>query len=286
MVAVFLGTLVLELPPSVVTVSRVILIFALLIQGGLWASSLLVILVPRFVVGSTSDPGAKSAVGLISFLGRVIIWSLVLVLVLDNAGVDITALVAGLGVGGIAVALAVQNVLGDLLSSLSIVLDKPFQVGDFIVVGDMVGTVERIGIKTTRLKALSGEQLISSNSDLLSSRIRNFKRLYERRVVFQVGVTYQTSAEKLRAIPEMIKEIIEKNDNVRFDRCHFSKFGDFALMFETVYYVTLPDYALYMDRQQSINLHIYTAFEKEGIEFAYPSQTLFLEGLQANEKTV
>ncbi len=172
-----------------------------------------------------------------------------LLLALDNLGVDVTALVAGLGVGGIAVALAVQSILGDLFASLSIVLDKPFVIGDFIIVGDLLGTVENVGIKTTRVRSLSGEQLIFSNADLLNSRIRNYGRMYERRVVFTVGVTYDTPRHKLE---------------------------DFSLDFETVYYVQDPAYNLYMDIQQAINLELYQRFADEGIEFAYPTQTLFL----------
>ncbi|MBW2550586.1 MAG: mechanosensitive ion channel family protein, partial [Deltaproteobacteria bacterium] len=186
-------------------------------------------------------------------------------------------LVAGLGIGGIAIALAVQNVLSDLFASLSIVLDKPFIPGDFVVVGDMAGSVEHIGIKTTRIRSISGEQLIFSNADLLGSRIRNFGRMRERRVVFSLGVTYQTPADKLEGIPGMIRESIEAQDQVRFDRSHFASYGDSALNFETVYYVGSSDYATHMDILQAVNLAIYRKFASEGIEFAYPTQTLFVE---------
>jgi small-conductance mechanosensitive channel len=200
-----------------------------------------------------------------------------LLLILDNLGIDITALVAGLGVGGIAVALAVQNILGDLFASLSIVLDKPFAVGDFIIIDDYLGSVEHVGLKTTRLRSLSGEQLVMSNADLLSSRIRNYGRMYERRIVFSLGVTYQTPRDKLKKIPGIIRDAVEAQDQTRFDRSHFKGYGSFSLDFETVYHVLQPDYNLYMDIQQAVNFAIHERFEAEGIEFAYPTQTLFVE---------
>jgi len=190
--------------------------------------------------------------------------------------VDVTALVAGLGVGGIAVALAVQNILGDLFASFSIVLDRPFVMGDFIIVGDYMGTVEHVGLKTTRIRSLSGEQLVFSNTDLLGSRIRNYKRMAERRVVFSLGVLYQTSPEQLEKIPQMIREIVEAQTPVRFDRAHFKEYGASSLNFEVVYYILDPDYNRYMDIQQAVNLEIYRRFDEEGIEFAYPTQTLYL----------
>jgi small-conductance mechanosensitive channel len=167
-------------------------------------------------------------------------------------------------------------VLGDLFASLSIVLDRPFVIGDFIIVDDMVGTVEYVGLKTTRVKALSGEQLVFSNSDLLSSRIRNFKRMYERRIVFSLGVTYQTPRAELERIPGMIRTAVEQQAHTRFDRSHFKEYGDFSLNFETVYFVLVPEYNVYMDSQQAINFEIHRAFEEAGIEFAYPTQTLFV----------
>ena len=218
-----------------------------------------------------------------SFIARLVLWATILLLILDNLGIDITALVAGLGIGGVAIALAVQNILGDLFASLSIVLDKPFVLGDFVIVGDLMGSVENIGIKTTRVRSLSGEQLVFSNNDLLTSRIRNFGRMQERRVVFKLGVIYQTPADKLEEISGIIREAIEAQDKTRFDRSHFASYGDFSLDFETVYYVLSADYNLYMDIQQAINLSIFRRFADEGIEFAYPTQTLFLEKEQASE---
>jgi small-conductance mechanosensitive channel len=200
----------------------------------------------------------------------------VLLVALDNLGIDVTALVAGLGIGGVAVALSVQNILGDLFASLSIILDKPFVIGDFLIIDDYMGSVEYVGLKTTRVRSLSGEQLIFSNSDLLKSRIRNYGRMFERRVVFSIGVTYDTPREKLRRIPGIIQKAIEAEDKTRFDRSHFMKYGDYSLQFETVYYVLSADYNSYMDIQQAIYFAIHEAFEQEQIEFAYPTQTLFV----------
>jgi small-conductance mechanosensitive channel len=224
-----------------------------------------------------SDPAATMTINALAMLGKLLLFAVLLLLALDNLAVDVTALVAGLGVGGIAVALAVQNVLGDLLASLSIVFDKPFVPGDFIVIGDHMGTVEKIGLKTTRLSSLTGEQLIFANNDLLQSRIRNYKRMRERRIVFPVGVTYDTPRAMLEAIPGLLRESVETQENVRFDRAHFKDFGDFALNYETVYYVLSPDFAVYMDVQQAINLAIHQRFEERSIEFAFPTQTLHLQ---------
>jgi small-conductance mechanosensitive channel len=198
---------------------------------------------------------------------------------LSNLGVDITALIAGLGVGGIAVALAAQNVLGDLLASLSIVLDKPFVIGDFIVAGDYKGTVENIGIKTTRLRSLSGEEIVLSNKDLLESRIQNFKRMWRRRVVLKVGVIYSTTAEVLEKIPVWMKAIVTSEAKLDFDRCHFSGFGASSLDFEMVFFVNDSDYNLYMDIQQRVMLSIFKKFNEEKVEFAFPTQSLFIEKL-------
>ena len=196
--------------------------------------------------------------------------------IFDNLGVNITAFVASLGIGGVAVALAAQSVLGDGFSSFAIFMDKPFQVGDFIIVGDLLGTVEHVGFKTTRIRSLGGEQLIFSNSDLTSSRIKNYKRMQERRVVFSLGVIYQTPVEKVKAIPPMIKRVVEDHPHARFDRAHFKSFGDFALIYEVVYYVLRPDYNTYMDLQQSMNFRLIEEFQKAGIEFAYPTQQLYV----------
>jgi len=181
------------------------------------------------------------------------------------------------------VALAVQNILSDLLASLSIVLDKPFMVGDYVVVDTLSGTVQHIGLKTTRIRSLSGEQLIFSNNDLLKSRIRNYKRMDERRIVFGFGVIYQTPVEKLMLIKNQVAEIIEKQEHARLDRVHFKEYGDSSLNFEVVYFVDSPEYVLYMDIQENINLAIFRRFAEEGIEFAYPTRTIYVQRAQAGD---
>lgn len=207
---------------------------------------------------------------------NIVVWGVGAVFFLDNLGFKITTVVAGLGIGGVAVALGAQAVLGDLFSYFAILFDRPFVIGDFIIVGDCLGTVEQIGIKTTRVRSLGGEILVFCNTDLTNSRVRNYKKMAERRVVFKLGLTYQTTLSQLREAPSLIREIVEKAPHTRFDRAHFSAYGDYALIFEIVYYVTKPDYAVYMDAQQIINLAIREEFDKLGIEFAYPTQTLLL----------
>jgi len=244
-------------------------------QAGLWVSTALVAwLDHRRKVTLDEDKAVAGSIGIIRFVARLAVWAMVLLLTLDNLGVDITALVAGLGIGGIAVALALQNVLGDLLASLSIALDQPFVIGDFVIVGEHMGTIEYIGIKSTRVRSLTGEQIVMSNADLLSSRLRNYGRMYERRVVFTLGVTYETPRDKLRRIAPLLREIVEAQDGVRFDRAHFAKYGPYSLDFEIVYHVLSPDFSRYMDAQQAINFRIHEAFEALGVEFAYPTQTL------------
>lgn len=278
-IAVYLGSRPLDMPEELGTLLERLMVISLLIQAGIWITSG----VKRWVAIEHEERAAEdaSAVMTMSIIGvaiRIVVWSMVLLLSLDNFGIDVTALVAGLGVGGIAVALAAQNILGDLFASLSIVLDKPFVLGDFLIVDDKLGTVEEIGLKTTRVRSLSGEQLVFSNTDLLNSRIRNYGRMFERRVVFEIGVTYQTPRALLKEIPGMIREAVEAHgERVRFDRSHFKAYGDFSLVYETVYYVLGPDYNEYMDIQQGINFTIHERFEDAGIEFAYPTQTLFLE---------
>jgi small-conductance mechanosensitive channel len=275
-VSVFVGSVWLSLPDDVRSIFGRVTIVATILQAGIWLSTALQIWLENYRKDET-DGANRMTMNALSLLGRMALWATVLLLILGNLGIDVTALVAGLGIGGIAIALAVQNVLSDLFASLSIVLDKPFVLGDFIVVGDMAGSVEHIGIKTTRIRSISGEQLVFSNADLLNSRIRNFGRMTERRVVFSIGVTYQTSAEKLEQIPRLIQTAIDSQPRARFDRSHFVSYGDSALNFETVYYVESSDYATHMDILQAVNLAIYRSFATESLEFAYPTQTLFIE---------
>ncbi len=210
-------------------------------------------------------------------LVKIALWAGAIALLLANMGYNITSLVAGLGIGGIAVALAVQNVLGDVFSSLSIYLDKSFQVGDFIAVGNNYGTVKHIGIKTTRVELLQGEELVVSNSQLTSAEIRNFGVMEYRRVVFTIGAIYNTHIEKLKKIPSILRKTIEAQDKTEVERVHFKSFGDYSLVFEAVYYIQTADYIEYMDIQQQINFDIAEIFQKEKIEMAYPTQTIQLE---------
>lgn len=213
------------------------------------------------------------------------VWILGIVFLLANLGFDITTIVAGLGIGGIAVALAGQAVLGDLFGYFVIVFDKPFELGDFLIIGDILGTVEKIGVKTTRIRSISGEQIIMSNSDLTDSRVRNYKRMERRRVVFKIGVVYGTPAEAVGEIPSILRAVIEDKDLTTFDRAHFAGYGDWSLVYEVVYYVESPDYALYMDIQQAINLAIYTEFSRRGIQFAYPTQTILVQQSGSSDGT-
>ncbi|MCM2297207.1 mechanosensitive ion channel family protein [Rhodoferax sp.] len=274
----YLGSHFLTLPAAMETLVNRAFGAAILIQAGFWATRGLIFwLRHHFSQGEQDDAGARAmTLSLLSFLGRVVIWVLVLLMIMDNLGINVTALVASLGIGGIAIALAVQNILGDLFASLSIAIDKPFVIGDFIILGEEMGTVEHVGLKTTRIRSLGGEQIILSNNDLLKSRIRNYKRMQERRIVFAVGVTYGTPADKLEMIPKLIEQAVRTQTHTRFDRSHFKSLGAFSLDFETVFYVLLPDYGVYMNVQQAINLQLVRSFAAHGIEFAFPTQTLHL----------
>ena len=276
-VALSAGSLLLLLPDRLRELVQQLTVLALLWQLGVWGRVAIRSQVEHYSARKLEvDAAGVTTVRALGFLSTVVLGSVLALMALANLGVDITALVAGLGIGGVAIALAVQSILGDLFASLSIVLDKPFVYGDFIVVGDLKGTVEHVGLKTTRLRSLSGEQLVFSNSDLLGSRIRNFKRMYERRVEFSVGVVYQTPAHKLERIPGLLRAIVEARPDLRFDRAHLKELGASSLNFELVYFVLGPDYNHFMDRQQEICLETFRRFDEEGIEFAYPTQTLFL----------
>lgn len=284
----WVGSLVLTLTPTWEGRLASLVGIAILIQLAIWATGGVNWALRRYRERQLEeDPGVATAVGAVGFLARLAIWSLFALTALGSVGVEIGPLIAGMGIGGIAVALAIQNILGDLFASLSIVFDRPFVIGDFLIVGDEMGTVEHVGLKTTRLRSLSGEQLVFANSDLINSRVRNFKRMEERRIVFHFGVQYDTGYETLREIPDLVEGIIEEVENTRFDRAHFQRFGDSSLDFEVVYYLLVPDYAVYMDAQQAINLELYRVFEEKGIEFAFPTRTLHmhLDGAEAELST-
>ena len=277
-VAAWAGSLALTLPDDVASVFAKVLVVVLLFQGALWAGGVVNYALDRYTKRQIeADPGIATALGAVSFMARFGVWAVFVILAMDNLGFDVTAVLAGMSIGGIAIALALQNVLGDLFASLSIVFDKPFVIGDFISVGEFSGTVEHVGLKTTRIRSITEEQLIFSNTDLLNSRIANFKHRTERRIVFTLGVTYDTPPDKLEAIPGMITEIIGRHENARVDRCHFLDFGPSSLDIETVYYMEVPDFSIYAETRQRINLELYRRFQEEGIEFAFPTQTVHLQ---------
>ncbi|MBG6071420.1 MULTISPECIES: mechanosensitive ion channel family protein [unclassified Polaromonas] len=251
---------------------------AVALQLGLWLTRAITIGLRRYQDRHTPSgmTQAGASATLMSWALRTVLWAVVLLAVLSNVGVNITAFVASLGVGGIAVALAVQNILGDLFASLSIAVDKPFEVGDFIGIDSFVGTVQFIGLKTTRIRSLNGEQIIISNTDLLKQVVKNYKRMEERRIVFKFGVTYSTTPEQAEAIPELVKRLVEAIDTLRFDRAHLLGFGDSSLDYEVVYIVKEPSYNAYMDAQQTLNLQLMRELAALGVDFAFPTRTVYL----------
>lgn len=256
---------------------RAVIGATLVVQLGLWIGSFLREFVARYAERKTTDRSTlANAMSLVQIFINAAVWSIVALVLLSNAGIDVTALVAGLGVGGIAIGLAAQSIFADLFASLSIILDRPFMRGDFVVFGEHMGTIERIGIKSTRIRSLSGEQIVVSNANLLQSTIRNYQLLYERRAQFRLNVSYRTPTDKLAQIPNMLKEIVTGRAKTRFSRAHLKDFGDAALIFEVVYFVLDPDYNVYMDVQQEINLAILRAFEANGIDFAFLQPSLIV----------
>jgi small-conductance mechanosensitive channel len=265
----------------VAAVLNAISVVVVLLQLGVWGNGLIGFGVEHYArMRGEGDSGTRATIQAMGYAARFVLWALLVVTTLDHFGIQVTALITGLGIGGIAIALAVQNILGDLFAALSIVLDKPFVVGDFIIVDDVLGTVEHVGLKTTRIRSLSGEQVIVSNNDLLKSRIRNYKRMEQRRVVFHVDVTYDTPPDKVERIPSIIREVVEKQPATRFDRSHFLTFAESSLRIETVYWVLDADYNKYADTQHTINVELLVRFAAEHIEFAFPSRTVFVKGNQ------
>lgn len=279
LVAIWAAARPLTIEPGAEAVLSGVLVVGVLLQAGFWGMGVINYASLRWRRQQLQhDPSLATAMGALGFVLKLALWSVLAITALANLGVDITAFVASLGIGGIAIALALQNVLGDLFASLSIVLDKPFVIGDFVIVDDLVGTVEHVGLKTTRIRSISGEQLVVSNADLLSSRIRNYKRMSERRIAFTFGVTYDTPPAALRGIPGLVARVVRDQEHTRFDRCHLKALAAHSLDFETVYYLTVPDYEAYMDVQQAVNLALIEAFADDGIEFAFPTQTLYVVG--------
>lgn len=273
--AVYLALFFLNINPLGQKVINAILIIWLVYQV-IQGLQILIdyVLSKKLIKGKNGE--TKKGLGYVSTLIKITLWALGALVVLGNLGVDVTSLIAGLGIGGIAIALALQNILGDLFSSLAIYFDKPFEVGDFIIVGTEKGTVEKIGIKTTRIRSLDGEEIVISNNELTSARIKNHKTVKERRASALIGVTYDTNQTKLKLIPKLIKEAIESAKMTKYDRVHFKEFADSALIFEVVYYVETKEMKKFMDVQQQVNLKIKYLFEKEKINMAYPTQTLYI----------
>ncbi len=270
----------LTLHPTLDKVINILMAIALTFFGARFGLDLIAYGLETYWRKKESDPTKSHGYQVMIWVTRILGWGLAVLILLDNLPIKISPLLTGLGIGGIAVAFAAQAVLQDIFSFVTIFLDRPFEIGDFIVIGEYLGTVEQIGIKTTRLRSLSGEQLILSNKDLTNSRVRNYKRMSQRRVVLTLGVIYDTSLELLQDIPGIIEGIIKSVDNTLFDRSHFTTYGDFGLIFESVYYVTSSDYNLYMDIQQAINFKIKAEFAQRKIHFAYPTQTLFVHNIQ------
>lgn len=278
LLGIYAGSFLLQLPESRVRLLRSLAVVSLLLQAAYWGNRLITHWLSEFVRRRGEvDAAARTTISTLSFVARILLWATLLLLALDNFGIKVTGLITGLGIGGIAVALAAQELLKDLFASLAIALDKPFLIGDFVQVGDLRGTVEQIGIKTTRVRSLSGEQLVFPNSDIVSTRLRNFGRMEERRIEVNLGITYQTPPEMVDRAVAIVREAIEAQPGVRLDRVHFQAFGDSALLLQAVYFIETADYAEYMDKQQAIHYDILRRFHAEEIQFAYPTRTVFLE---------
>jgi len=276
-ISMYAASVLLNLQNNYFKILKQIFILATIIQAGVCGGKIVNSWMDLLFKNQTKSLFVSStSLGLFKTMVRVGFYTFIFAIFLHSLGVNVTTLIAGLGVGGVAIALALQNILGDLFASLTIILDKPFSVGDFIAANNYMGTIEYVGIKNTRIRSLSGEQIIVANGALLKEEIKNYKIMTERRVIFNIGVTYQTDEEKMKKVPSIIKKIVEKIPNTRFERCHFLKFGLSSLEFEVVYWVENPDYKIYADIAHEVNLQILSQFKEEKIEFAYPSQTLFV----------
>ena len=277
--AITLASTQLDFPKNIGRVIEVAIVLTFWFQVGLWG-----MVAVRFAIDKRArksgglDPNLASSIDIIVFIAALTIWAMAFLLALDNLGIQIKPLLAGLGIGGIAVALAVQSVLGDLLASVSIALDKPFAVGDGLQIDDLNGTVEHIGVKSTRLRSLSGEQIIISNADVLKSRVRNNGRMRDRRTSFFINVSYDTDPEKLKAIPGVVQDIVMKQQKIRFDRCHLLQMTDWGLRYEVVFFTVVADYLVYADAQQAINIEILEALKQLGVDIAFPYAPAFKPG--------
>ena len=269
----------LLLPDLAINIINWVTLAVVLYYATITLQKLVEYLVNTHIFGKiTGDKGSTLIIKkFINQITKLLIWVIAILLLLQNLGIEISVLLGGLGVAGLAISFAMQNVLEDILAFFSIYFDKPFEIGDFVEVGGKMGTIKAVGVKSTRIETLQGEELVISNKELTSSQIHNHKKMQERRIVFHFRITYETDYKKLKKVNKIVQEIIENVDNVRFDRVHFQGYGDFSLDFEVVYYVATQDYYVYMDIQEKINFALFEAFEKEEIEFAYPTKRILLE---------
>ena len=274
--AIYLNSTIIYLNPTLTKIINTVLLAFITIIGTMFVSSVIVFLFNKSLENKLENSNNKHALKWINGIARVLIWGIAIILYLDNIGFKMNSLITGLGIGGIAIAFAAQAILADVFCYITIFFDRPFEVGDFIIAGENMGTVEHIGVKTTRLRSLNGEQLIFSNIDLTGSHISNYKTMEQRRVIFTIGVTYNTELNKLKGIPNLIKSIVDNVPDTTFGRTHFYSYGTYSLNFEIAYYVLSGDYDKYMDINQEINFMIKDEFDKNGIEFAFPTQTLEL----------
>ena len=277
-IAIYAATRVLAPPREVSRVLSALAVIVVLLQAGVWGNGIIGFGAEHYIrKRSGTDTGTRTTIRAVGYAARFILWGLLVVTALQNFGINVTALVTGLGIGGIAIALAVQNILGDLFAALAIVLDKPFVVGDSVQVDSVNGTIEHVGLKTTRIRSVNGEQVIIANADLLKSRIQNHERRLERRVVFHLDVTYDTAPDKIERVPAIVKSILENHSPVRFGRCHFLTWTESALRFEVVFHVLTADYDRYADIQHAVNIELLRRFAAERIEFAFPSRTVIMK---------
>ncbi|MGH7678138.1 MAG: mechanosensitive ion channel family protein [Gemmatimonadaceae bacterium] len=277
LVAAFAATRVIPVSGDLARVFRALAVLLVLLQTGVWGNGIIGFTADHYVrQRAAADAGTRGTIRAIGYAGRFVLWSLLIITALQNFGINVTALVTGLGIGGIAIALAVQNILGDLFAALAIVLDKPFVVGDSIQVDTLNGTIEHVGLKTTRIRSINGEQIVIANSELLKSRIRNFKRMEQRRATFNLDLAFDTPPDKLAAIPAMVRQVVESQPNVQFDRSHLLSISDVGPRIETAYVVLDPDYHKYADIQQAIYLELLRRLDREKIQLGFPLRSLTL----------
>ncbi len=278
LISAYIATQTLALPPVIERLFHYSLIISVAYYATRAVQDVVDFTANNLIKKREKNGGAHEASVIRTFvrIAKWLLWAVAILVVVSNLGFNVTTLVAGLGIGGLAIAFAFQKILEDIFSSISIYFDKPFEIGDFIIVGEHMGVVKNVGIKSTRIQALQGEEIIISNRELTSTRIQNFKKMEKRRVAFKFGLVYGTSNAKLEKALAIVKDVVKKAKLAELDRVHFKEFGDFSLNLEVVYYLNSKEYNDYMDTQQEINMGIKEGFEKERIEFAYPTQTIVL----------